>query len=1203
MKKVVLMILCVLTTLFMCVGCSILKDPSQSQTPNQPSNGYTVIYQAGEGSGRAHMVSVENGEHVLLDYAEIDFEAPADKQFDYWQIGNPKTAEKQAGEKINVTADVTIVAVWKAIPKEYTITYQPGEGGGAINSINVFDGDYTLLDYEEAGFTAPENKEFVCWQIGVPKIEEKQAGDVIEVSSDLVIVAIWSVKTDAKMNLAVGKTIDLGSLYTDETMGKDVEWTIVSGAEFVDLAVGGDNLQAIEEGTAILQATAGQETYSVKVTCEVADEVEQVVDFVVEVEDGRDVKVLQITDTQLVDSTQASFSGLNDLYKPENFEENCFKYIREAVERTEPDLIIMTGDNVWGTFDDNGSALTALINVLDSFDIPWAAVYGNHDNESEKGAIWQNQQYQFSENGLFLRGVTDGNGNYTIGIKQGGEVKRVFFMMDTNLCSGAHNPATNYVTTTMGFTNDQVDWFKRTSGAILDADETVKVSMGYHVPNYAFTLAAKQYDEYLTDTYYYTLGLDVPAKDGDFGTNLAMGNNNAGSVIDYANDAVKTYGGETLVEIYKNANVDSVFVGHQHEKSLSIVYEGIRWTYGLKTGIYDMTNRENMGGTLITIDDESNALSVKHVYYDEDYQAYKDNLPENFSVAGAVVGGKDGKITPTLAARTSATKEYIAGYGAYRIDSTIQGEFNIDKSLIAGKKCVTFSFYVPSTSTARLGWPISAFSIMQTSESKSHYQPYSANGVETSSNERNVYYNYDEWTTVTVDLKVEGEYCHNRFSWIIAPGNAIYVKDISFTDLDPKSEAAVNVTVNKDGAVDTDDTIKNQITAFINEMYYVAGDVIDVKAFAKEITPKGFKLDVKNSVLSVEVPEEGSIDFIVSYVTYVEEVVEGRGNLATRLVSSGLATSTYNEVNKGQLFHYGTENYLHFNAWSGYGNYIKLDSDYVKESFAQGYTNIKVKYYVSPFGGGWVKIGPRKYDGTTNASSYLTSREKEPWLSATYDSVDNLYEKIWELSPMEIASFNFDAGDQLWIGEMASGSGKTQIIFTHFEFVKPNKAYNLLSDPNLFNATKGIATMYDGCEQDNSVHPGCWVQHIDISAGATEKYGYTGKYINMKRQGWCDMGFYLDKTFVDGILASGQTKLNIVAARTKDSMNVSVYDFNAQTAELSQGVGATSTTTEDNGLVTFTFDLTGKTFTDNMFIYLGGDIDGAVYIYEISFGR
>ena len=161
------------------------------------------------------------------------------------------------------------------------------------------------------------------------------------------------------------------------------------------------------------------------------------------------------------------------------------------------------------------------------------------------------------------------------------------------------------------------------------------------------------------------------------------------------------------------------------------------------------------------------------------------------------------------------------------------------------------------------------------------------------------------------------------------------------------------------------------------------------------------------------------------------------GNLANTLKSSGIATSTYNEVNYGQLFHYGTENYLYFNAWSGYGNYMILDSDFVANCFKLGLTNIKIKYYVNPFGGsGWIKIGPRKYDGATATSAYLSSRATSPWLSASYDST-NPIETTWVITPEEVASFNFDAGDQLWIGEMASGSGKTQIVITHFEFCKP----------------------------------------------------------------------------------------------------------------------------------------------------------------------
>ncbi len=1202
MRKIGLIILCVLTVLFMGVGCSLSNKPEQEPSNPSPNSSYTVIYQAGEGSGRAHTVSVENGEHVLIDYETIDFVAPEGKEFDFWQVSNLQNEQKQVGDKISVSEDITVVAIWKVIPREVTVTYQPGEGGGNISAIDIFAGEYTLLDLEDLGFTAPNNKEFVCWQIGVPKVAEKQPGDVITISDDTVIIAIWTQKTDAKMELAIGKTVDLGSIYTDKTLGKDVEWTVVSGSACVDLALGGDNLQAVAEGVAILEATAGQETYSVKITCEYATEVEDIVDFVIEVEDGRDIKVLQITDTQLVDSAQASISGLNDLYKPENFENNCFKYIREAVRRTQPDLIIMTGDNVWGSFDDNGTALTALINVLDSFDIPWAGVYGNHDNETEKGAQWQNEQYQFSENGLFLRGVTDGNGNYTIGIKQGGEVKRVFFMMDTNLCSGAYNPTQNYVTTSMGFTNDQVDWFKRTSSAMLYADENVKLSMAYHVPNYAFTQAMQQYDSQLTDTYYYTLGLDVVAKDGDFGTNNQMSSNNAGGVIDYENGQVKTYGGKTLVEIYQDANVDSVFVGHQHDISLSMVYEGIRWTYGLKTGIYDLVDRDNIGATVITIND-NNALSVKHVYYNENYQAYRENLPENFTIAGAVVMDKNSTISPSVSQRTAVAKEYIGGYGAYKLSTSIQGEFNIDPSLIAGKKSVTFSFYVPSTSTARLGWPVSAFSVMQTSDTTSNYQPYSANGVETSSNERNVCYDYDEWTTVTVDLKVNGVYCFNRFSWIIAAGNVIYIKDISFTDLDPKSEATVNVTVNKDGVEDTDETIKNKVLAYLNEMYYVEGDIVDISAFVKKLSVSGYKIDVKNSVLTAEVPVSGSIDFTIAYKTYVEIPVEGRGNLATTLKSSGLATSTYNTEGKGQLFHYGDNNVLYFNAWQNCGNYIILDSNYVKESFDAGYTSIKISYYVTSFGGGWIKIGPKKYDGTNQTSAYLSARDKEPWLSNEYDSVDSLYESFWNISASEVAGFNFAAGDQLWIGEMASGSGKTQIAITHFEFIKPiakpgiddYNGLNLLTLDDVFDADTGVMGRGTVCESGT-----CWNQFLDISADSAEAWGYEGKYLNLYWHCWSTGPYlYFKQDFLNKMLAEGNTILTVVLAKSSSAITMRLHDYNI--AENITGSSLSGEGVTEGNLTTYTCDVSKLTIKNNLAICMAGSIGAKLYVLDINF--
>ena len=53
-----------------------------------------------------------------------------------------------------------------------------------------------------------------------------------------------------------------------------------------------------------------------------------------------------------------------------------------------------------------------------------------------------------------------------------------------------------------------------------------------------------------------------------------------------------------------------IFAGHDHVNSSSLVYEGIRLTYGVKTGTYDYHSTQ--GGTLISISSEG-GFTVKHV--------------------------------------------------------------------------------------------------------------------------------------------------------------------------------------------------------------------------------------------------------------------------------------------------------------------------------------------------------------------------------------------------------------------------------------------------------------------------------------------------------------------------------------------------------------------------------------------------------------
>ena len=86
-------------------------------------------------------------------------------------------------------------------------------------------------------------------------------------------------------------------------------------------------------------------------------------DFVLRLDSDRKntkIKLLQITDMQVIDSLQRRtperlrIDEINS-WKPENFDALCGKQIRSLVVQTKPDLIFITGDIIYGSFEDKGS--------------------------------------------------------------------------------------------------------------------------------------------------------------------------------------------------------------------------------------------------------------------------------------------------------------------------------------------------------------------------------------------------------------------------------------------------------------------------------------------------------------------------------------------------------------------------------------------------------------------------------------------------------------------------------------------------------------------------------------------------------------------------------------------------------------------------------------------------------------------------------
>lgn len=347
-------------------------------------------------------------------------------------------------------------------------------------------------------------------------------------------------------------------------------------------------------------------------------------DFVLRLDEGRKrapIRLLQITDMQVIDASQRRTPDRLPMdqikaWDPALFDRQCTDHIKSLISQTHPDLIFITGDMVYGSFDDQGTTMEWFCKMMDSFEIPWAPTFGNHDNESEKGVDWQCAQLEKSKYCLFKRGAVSGNANYTIGIAAGDELVRVLHMADSNGCRGSEDPS---VIKKAGLYADQLALFEENAAKIEAAQgRAVPAFMAFHIAEEAFIKAeiAKGYKT--EERNGYVIGVDVAAKDGDFGCKSER------TVFQNAEGDFSAF--------LKRCAIDGVFCGHCHNINTCITYEGVRYVYGLKTGQYDYHLPGQLGGTLVTLEGEN--FSVCHVPALVHYSPFPESITtfKNFFV-------------------------------------------------------------------------------------------------------------------------------------------------------------------------------------------------------------------------------------------------------------------------------------------------------------------------------------------------------------------------------------------------------------------------------------------------------------------------------------------------------------------------------------------------------------------------------------------
>ena len=179
------------------IDCIKLTDPNAQVTPPAKVT-YKVTFAAGEGAtGTMDPVDVEEGTEYTLP--ACTYTAPANSHFAGWSIPAANWWEqaqiKQPGDKITVSANVTVTATW--LKDNVTISFAAGEGAtGTMAPVSMAPGEYTL---PECTFTGPGTKVFAGWAIttvnqwGMSQTQVKQPGEKITVSDDMTITATWKV--------------------------------------------------------------------------------------------------------------------------------------------------------------------------------------------------------------------------------------------------------------------------------------------------------------------------------------------------------------------------------------------------------------------------------------------------------------------------------------------------------------------------------------------------------------------------------------------------------------------------------------------------------------------------------------------------------------------------------------------------------------------------------------------------------------------------------------------------------------------------------------------------------------------------------------------------------------------------------------------------------------------------------------------------
>ena len=312
-------------------------------------------------------------------------------------------------------------------------------------------------------------------------------------------------------------------------------------------------------------------------------------------------------------------------------------YIEKTVDKVQPNLIVLTGDNISG-YDvleekDAEKAIREFMDIFQERDIKVAAVFGNHDDEETKStkehqlSIYESYDCYVGEAGFCIK---DRVGTYNLPIMKSDGSGYGFNLWLTD--SGTYNTENDYGGYACVY-KEQIEWYKETSAKL------TKENGGEPVPaiNFQHIIVPEIYDA-LQQTKLIWFGRIIRGKNplNDSIKFYKLPKDAVGQLREYP--CPPYYNNGQYDAMLEMGDVLATVSGHDHENTFEIDYKGIKIINTPTIG-FNAYNDINVGARVFVIDEnapedfETYCLTVSDVYPEID-KLYEARIRYNIDTTG-----------------------------------------------------------------------------------------------------------------------------------------------------------------------------------------------------------------------------------------------------------------------------------------------------------------------------------------------------------------------------------------------------------------------------------------------------------------------------------------------------------------------------------------------------------------------------------------